>query len=88
MTHVLLLVLVDPAGERFWFGVAICLPLSILVFGWWFLVTKGAVAEASFAYAQRLLSNCEPTTKAPRARRSPNKSQDDPAAAKPRKQEV
>ncbi|RYG44447.1 hypothetical protein EON79_14875 [bacterium] len=88
MMHVLLLVLVVPAVERFWFGVAICLPLSILVIGWLFLVTKGAVAEASFAYAQRFLANCEPTTKAPRARRSPNKSQDDPAAAKPSKQEV
>ncbi|MEX6506462.1 hypothetical protein [Jiella sp. M17.18] len=86
--HVLLLALVAQETEQFWLGVAICFPLLILVLGWSFLVTKGAVAEASLAYAQRFLANCEPATKAPRARRASSKSQEDPAPTKPRKPEV
>ncbi len=67
--HGLLLALAMPTGERLWLGVAICIPLTIFLFGWVFLVTKGAVAEASVAYAQRLLAFCEAPAKSPRARR-------------------
>lgn len=68
VVHGLLLALAMPTGERLWLGVAICIPLTIFLFGWVFLVTKGAVAEASLAYAQRLLAFCEAPAKSPRAR--------------------
>ncbi|EHP92767.1 hypothetical protein [Methylorubrum extorquens] len=84
-THVLLLGLTATEGERFWFGVAICIPIAGLLFGWLFLVTKGAVAEASLAYAQRLLANCEPETTARSARHKPSSaSKIAPLSAKPR----
>jgi len=69
--HVLLLGLTGPGAERFWFGVAVCVPLSLMLLYWWLVVAKNVVAEASLAYAQRLLANCEATTKVTRARRAP-----------------
>lgn len=85
--HVVLLALASPGGERFWFGVAGCAFLCALLFYWIFLVTQGTVAEASMAYAQRLLANCEATRTKPSARRSPLVKAEKPSASrKPRRQ--
>lgn len=83
--HVLLLTLTTPGEERFWFGLAICIPLAAFLCGWLFLATKGAVAEASLAYGQRLLANCETPMAAPRARRAPGSGKPTPSPAKTRK---
>lgn len=69
VVHILLLALAVHEEEHFWVGAAVCIPLAAFLFGWLFLVTEGAVAEASLAYAQRLLANCESVTMAPRQRR-------------------
>lgn len=83
VAHTLLLVLTTLEGERFWLGIAVCIPLAAFLFGWLLLVTKGAVAEASLAYAQRLLANCEPAAITPRARRvSSGESKSAPIPAK------
>lgn len=71
VTHVFLLILRFPQGEQLGFGLAICAALVIVLFSWIFLVTKNSVADASLAYAQRLLAHCEPTATASRARRAP-----------------
>lgn len=86
VAHIFLLALTVPGSERFWLGVAVCGLLTVILFGWLFFVTKGAVAEASLAYAQRLLANSEPLTTAshPR-RRSAVANKSNPAPAKPRK---
>lgn len=84
--HVLLLALVVTGEERFWFGIAICVLLSTILSGWVLLVTKRAVVEASLAYAQRLLANCEPAVTAPRTRReSSGTAEGVSAPATPRK---
>lgn len=57
--HALLLFVVEIDAERFWFGVALCLPLAVLVCVWLLVVNKSAVVDASLAYAKRLLANCE-----------------------------
>ncbi|GEP07162.1 hypothetical protein [Methylobacterium oxalidis] len=89
VVHVLLLSLATPGEERFWVGVAVCIPLAALLFWWVFFVTKGAVAEASLAYAQRLLANCEPAVTTPRPRRiSSGSSKSAPPPAMPRQREV
>lgn len=85
VTNVLLFALTVPAADRFWLGVALCGLLTVIVFNWSFLATKAAVAQASLAYAQRLLANSEPLTTAshPR-RRSTSANKGNPVPAKPR----
>lgn len=89
VVHVLLLAVAVPEKERFWIGIASCIPLCAFLLGWLFLVTKGAVAEASLAYAQRLLANCEAGTVAVRSRRSSSgtaRSPSGPAKSRKRKE--
>ncbi|ACS43220.1 hypothetical protein [Methylorubrum extorquens] len=86
VAHVVLLAMTIVDGERFWLGVAVCGLLFVILFVWLVFVTKAAVAEASLAYAQRLLANCEPPASASR-RRPSSSSKSSTVPAKPRKRD-
>lgn len=57
--HMFFLTSTVPEREQLWFGIAVCILLLFLLACWLYLVTKRAVIEASFAYAERLLASCE-----------------------------
>lgn len=59
--HSILLAVSTQEKEMFWLGVVIWFSQVIFLIFLTFLVNMKAVSEASLAYAQRLLANCEAT---------------------------